>query len=710
MNRIYTENLECGLKMNCRIKIILMLLTFLVGVKVSQAFDKKLVNLDGTKLSAKVLTVESGCVEQVFVDGKTRLKCVAQPYESVRFRLFAPEGVWNLKPYVNVTVDFENTGANEAFVRILIKDVKTQSESWYRPNLSHNAWIAVEESRSFDALLVRHKYSNPAVKPSYMDLFPKMHGLPHAQMLVWYGVDVTQISELLFELQPKAYAQTVYVDDVRATRRASPVLLEKNPDAFFPFIDQYGQYIHEDWPNKVMSDQDLIRQRKLEDQDLKKYPAPKSYNSFGGWNQGPTFKSTGHFRVKKVDGKWWFIDPVGKLFWSFGCTGIGYQPVRIALPGKAHFYAGLPDLDDPNFGDLYYRDRRKGFEPPDYKGVNAFLGGDYILRKKYGDSYREIFKSRSLRRARSWGLNTCGAWSSVVKEQPDNLKMPYTKELWVSGKQLKPIHKLVDPFEAKFSAWVERAVRGNEFAIDDPYCIGFFCNNEIHWGANPVKVVRDIINCDDSVAARRALGAFFAKRQVEVSNASEADLLAFYSHLLETYYKKCRDAVKKIAPNKLYLGSRLHDGALRKEAFSAAAKYCDVVSVNVYEKDVKAFNVRDERDQPFFTEDVPFLVGEFDFGALDRGKFFSGIGFAADQRNRGECMKYFIESALDNPRCVGAHWFHYYDSPTGSRYFDNENANCGIVSTSDTPYVELIDAFRSMAKRLYSYRNNGSTE
>ena len=31
--------------------------------------------------------------------------------------------------------------------------------------------------------------------------------------------------------------------------------------------------------------------------------------------------------------------------------------------------------------------------------------------------------------------------------------------------------------------------------------------------------------------------------------------------------QKCRDAIKKIAPNKLYLGSRLHDGALRKGSF-----------------------------------------------------------------------------------------------------------------------------------------------
>ena len=37
------------------------------------------------------------------------------------------------------------------------------------------------------------------------------------------------------------------------------------------------------------------------------------------------------------------------------------------------------------------------------------------------------------------------------------------------------------------------------------------------------------------------------------------------------------------------------------------------------------FNVRDERDQPFFIEDVPFLVGEYDFGALDRGKFFRAL-------------------------------------------------------------------------------------
>ena len=62
-------------------------------------------------------------------------------------------------------------------------------------------------------------------------------------------------------------------------------------------------------------------------------------------------------------------------------AGIGYQPVRIALPGKAHFYEGLPALDDPEFGDLYQMNRRIGFEPSDYQGANAFGWGLYSAKE-----------------------------------------------------------------------------------------------------------------------------------------------------------------------------------------------------------------------------------------------------------------------------------------------------------------------------------------
>lgn len=671
---------------------------FLIGLFLNYSFwsfsyEKELIDISNSNTLNNIV-IHSGEVEIIFDEGMHRIKVSATKNNSTRFSIFLPNEHKNLKDYVNITVDFENPTSHQSFCRMLIKDHRTEDDSWYRPNLSHNAWINPNEVRKFDALLVRHKYINKENVPSYINYFPKMHGIPHAQMLVWFGVDVSNIQEIIFELQPKDVDQTLYINNISATRRASPQLLEKDPEKFFPFIDRYGQYIHEDWPGKISNDNDLIRMRKAEENDLKRHPKPLYFNEFGGWDSGPTFTSTGHFYVKKINDKWWFVDPKGKLFWSFGSTGIGYQESRIALTEKKHFYKDMPSLNDPIYGKFYRR------------GGESYKMGDDVLYKKYGKDYLNKYKIRSLERAHSWGLNTCGGWSKAANNQPKNLRMPYTKELWVNGRKLAPIYKLVDPFEKNFSLWVENAVKSTGDMIDDPYCIGYFCNNEIHWGKNPVAVVRDIYNCDISVASKKELDDFLAAKNIDIKDATNEQLLSFYSYLLETYYKKCRDAIKKIAPNKLYLGSRLHDGALRKEAFSAAAKYCDVVSVNVYEKDVKEFNVRDDRDKPFFTDDVPFLVGEFDFGALDRGKFFTGIGFAADQRNRGECLKYFIKSALQNPKCIGAHWFHYMDSPTGSRHFDNENANCGLVATSDTPYVELINAFRETSKFIYPYRFN----
>ena len=58
--------------------------------------------------------------------------------------------------------------------------------------------------------------------------------------------DVSNIQEIIFELQPKDVDQTLYINNISGTRRASPQLLEKDPEKFFPFIDRYGQYIHED--------------------------------------------------------------------------------------------------------------------------------------------------------------------------------------------------------------------------------------------------------------------------------------------------------------------------------------------------------------------------------------------------------------------------------------------------------------------------------
>jgi len=121
------------------------------------------------------------------------LELSAAPGERTRVRLTPESGVWNLWDYVNLTMDIENQSGGEARVRILIKDSVTSSETWYRPNVSHDAWVDPGETRVFDALMVRHR-SKSANLPAYMDLLPEMSGLPHAQMLAWWGLYLTQIN------------------------------------------------------------------------------------------------------------------------------------------------------------------------------------------------------------------------------------------------------------------------------------------------------------------------------------------------------------------------------------------------------------------------------------------------------------------------------------------------------------------------------------
>ena len=52
-------------------------------------------------------------------------------------------------------------------------------------------------------------------------------------------------------------------------------------------------------------------------------PISEEWSKFGGYKHGPKYEATGHFRVEKINSKWWFIDPEGYLFWSSGVNSAG---------------------------------------------------------------------------------------------------------------------------------------------------------------------------------------------------------------------------------------------------------------------------------------------------------------------------------------------------------------------------------------------------
>jgi hypothetical protein len=173
------------------------------------------------------------------------------------------------------------------------------------------------------------------------------------------------------------------------------------------------------------------------------------------------------------------------------------------------------------------------------------------------------------------------------------------------------------------------------------------------------------------------------------------DLRGFYTRTAEQYFRVMRDTIKAVAPHQLYLGCRF--AWVNSRAAAAAAKTCDVVSYNLYRRSVADFDFNGGAD-------VPLIIGEFHFGALDRGMFHTGLVPVANQAERAQAYQDYIKGALQHPQFVGTHWFQYQDEPTTGRVLDEENYQIGFVDIADTPYAEIIAASRDVAARLYTAR------
>jgi len=157
-----------------------------------------------------------------------------------------------------------------------------------------------------------------------------------------------------------------------------------------------------------------------------------------------------------------------------------------------------------------------------------------------------------------------------------------------------------------------------------------------------------------------------------------------------TLSKACRD----VDPNHLNLGIRYYTvppyWALK------GMRHFDVFSMNCYKKRLPA----GEMEMISSLLDMPILIGEWHFGALDAGLPASGIGHVSSQEERGKAYRVYVEDAAAKPWCVGTHYFILYDQSAVGR-FDGENYNIGFLDVCNQPYEPLCTAARLTHERLY---------
>ncbi len=628
--------------------------------------------------------------------------------------LKAPGGRWDLRAYQRLALDVKNVGASAA---TLCCRVDNPGADGYRHCLTGRIRLAAGEAGALRVELIRKPPLPPGIK------FFGMRGTPFGLLRKRF-IDPSNVVQLiLFAPKPKADSAFL-VDNIRAEGRYTPPSETKiDPKKFFPMIDEFGQYIHRDWPGKTHSLADFAAHREQEARDLKQHPGPQGWDEYGGWAAGPQLKATGFFRAEKYKGKWWLVDPKGRLFWSHGADCVRPGHATTPITDRKHWFK-LPAPDSP-FAQFFGKGR---WAPRGYYKGRSYESYDFSsanLLRKYGAAWLDRFADVSHRRLRSWGMNTIGNWSDpriYLKR-----RTPYVVPIHFGGPTIQGSRgiwrKFRDVFDPGFQkALRQRLAREKGLSAGDPWCIGYFIDNELGWGKDTSLARATLASPPDQAAKKAFLADLKAKyrdiarlntawgtkhaswdallqsRKAPKGAGARSDLLAFNRRIAETYFRLCRDAVKEIAPNNLYLGCRF--SSVNDLAASAACKYCDVVSYNRYRYTVA-------RVRPPKGEDKPILIGEFHFGALDRGLFHTGLRPVADQVERGKAYQRYVRSALDNPFIVGTHWFQYGDQATTGRG-DGENYQIGFVDVCDTPYVETVAACREVGYTLYQRRANAS--
>ena len=165
--------------------------------------------------------------------------------------------------------------------------------------------------------------------------------------------------------------------------------------------------------------------------------------------------------------------------------------------------------------------------------------------------------------------------------------------------------------------------------------------------------------------------------------------------IVEEYFKRTREALKAFDPGLLYLGCRFA-GVAKPWVIGPCAKYCDVVSYNIYQAEIGTWKLPQNLD-------APVMIGEFHFGAHDRGLFGSGLVNMGSQEGRAEALRKYVDSALGNPQIVGVHWHQFSDQATSGR-FDGEYFQVGWTDICDRPYPETVKALRELGEVLYTTR------
>lgn len=471
---------------------------------------------------------------------------------------------------------------------------------------------------------------------------------------------VDDVEALVFEMRDP-------VGTPRLELRSIALARESPGDAVLdglPLVDRFGQYAHGDWPEKATAEEELQAAWVQEDESLK--PGDFGYCPYGGFLHTQA-EATGFFRVERIDGKWWFVDPDGHLFLSAGADVM------------------RPDMTTPTAGREELFEQLPPAEPASTTGRPGASFLTWNLQRRLGEDWVDRWIDLTVRRMESWGLNTIANWSD--SRLWDAKRKPYVIPLRSWQTEVSYLG-LPDVYSEGFVRLADELAREQcAPRRDDPWLLGYFLANEPPFTQKELQTA-EMILAGPETATKAAL-----LKWLEEEDSPERRR-EFIDRAFERYVEITSAAVLRHDPNHLNLGMR--GGGRPTSAEIRAARAFDVYSVNIYSEVVSKERVQQVSE----LTGKPLLIGEFHFGTPGRG-LSAGLVQVRDEAERGVAYRRYVEQAFAMPELIGVHWFQWADQPATGR-FDGENYNIGLVDVTDRPYGKLVDAMKRTHRRIYA--------
>lgn len=388
--------------------------------------------------------------------------------------------------------------------------------------------------------------------------------------------------------------------------------------------------------------------------------------------------ATGYFYSKKINNRWWLIDPMGYPYYILGLDVLQYSFAKSQIQretmlekyGSAEKWAEYTTKHLKE--DLYFTAASR--PSPEILAVEDPLPVQKFL------SFMSTY-------GRKKGINNSNSGSTTFSE---NNTMPV--------------------FDPEFSKYADEYAKEHVAEPNNPYILGYSLDNELPMDGIMLDNYLTIdpekdVNFYSYAAAWTWLVKETGKENPTGSDITDELRDKFRGFIWNKYFEVTVSAFKKYDPNHMVIGTRfLTVAATSKWVMRVAGHYLDAITINWY------FQWTPDASRLEFMSrhaDKPFIVTEFYAKAGDsEGNLGnrSGAGFYVEtQQDRADYYHNFTLRMLECQNMVGWYWLQYIDNDPNNGIGDlsSRDSNKGIISNTHNEYTVLTSAMAELNKNIY---------